>query len=222
MMNQFQISDVNHHFDGKSILSAVSLEINTGDIIGLFGRNGTGKSTLLKIVFGVLKANHVSLYFNQQPIDPKKVIEKKLMGYLPQNSFLPQSKKVRDVIPLFFDESEKQDQIFYAPKIGSFDQKKIGHLSLGELRYLEFIILAHLDHPFLLLDEPFSMIEPLYKEAIKDYIRLIKHKKGLLLTDHYFDDVFQVTNKNFLIKEAKLIPICGKEDLLAHQYLNTM
>ncbi|MFY8188230.1 MAG: hypothetical protein ACOVLC_09745 [Flavobacterium sp.] len=107
-------------------------------------------------------------------------------------------------------------------KLDPLIRKKIGHLSLGELRYLEFIILAHLDHPFLLLDEPFSMIEPLYKEAIKDYIRLIKHKKGLLLTDHYFDDVFQVTNKNFLIKEAKLIPICGKEDLLAHQYLNTM
>ena len=222
MKNQLQISDLTHSFDEKYILSAVSLEINTGDIIGIFGRNGTGKSTMLKMIFGVLKAQHISLMINNNKACPNQLITKKLIGYLPQNSFLPQSKKVRDVIPLFFDESEKQDQIFYAPKIGSFDQKKIGHLSLGELRYLEFIILAHLDHPFLLLDEPFSMIEPLYKEAIKEYIRLIKHKKGLLLTDHYFDDVLQVTNKNFLIKEAKLIPICGKEDLLAHQYLKTM
>lgn len=221
MKHQLQISDVTHSFDGRYVLSAVSLEVNTGDIIGIFGRNGSGKSTLLMIIFGVLKAHHFSLDFNQNKIKTQEIITKKLIGYLPQSSFLPKSKKVRDLIPLFFNESEKQDKIFYAPRIATFDHKKIGHLSLGELRYLEFLILANLDHPFLLLDEPFSMIEPLYKEAIKEQIHIIKSKKGIVLTDHYFEDVLEITNKNYLLKNAKLLVVDGKNDLLEHNYLNS-
>jgi ABC-type multidrug transport system ATPase subunit len=222
MINQLKIHDTTHSFDGKYILSAISLELLTGEVIGIFGRNGSGKSTLLKIIFGIIKAHHFSIEMNQNKLNPKEVIEKKLIGYLPQDSFLPKSKKVRDVISLFFKNSVKQDQIFYAPRVNNFEHKKIGYLSLGELRYLEFLILANLDHPFLLLDEPFSMIEPLYKEAIKERIRLIQPQKGIILTDHYYDDVLDISTKKYLIKSAQLIEVKHKEDLYEHNYLNSI
>lgn len=65
---------------------------------------------------------------------------------------------VRDIIPVFFEDGEDQDKIFYAPLVGDFEKRKIGELSMGERRYFELLLISNLDHPFLMLDEPFSMI----------------------------------------------------------------
>jgi ABC-type lipopolysaccharide export system ATPase subunit len=140
---------------------------------------------------------------------------------LPQDTFLPKEQKVRDVIPLFFPKGADQEKIFYAPKVSSFETVKVGKLSMGELRYLELLILAHLNHPFLMLDEPFSMIEPLYKDVIKNLLLKIKETKGIILTDHYYEDVLQITTKNFVIKDTEMIEIHSKSDLVQYEYLSS-
>lgn len=123
---------------------------------------------------------------------------------------------------MFFANGEDQDKIFYAPKISSFEAVKAGALSQGQLRYLEILILGNLDHPFILLDEPFSMIEPIYKSFIKTFLMKLKLKKGIILTDHYYQDVLEITEKNFIIKNAKKFKIKSKDDLLEHNYLKSV
>lgn len=125
-------------------------------------------------MFGVQEADTLELEVNSQIFLPKAIIPSKKVAYLPQHSFLPKGKKVRNLIPLFFNEGEKQDKIFYMPKVTSFERVKIGELSLGQLRYLELLIMSNLGHDYLLLDEPFSMIEPIYKEVIKELLLNLK------------------------------------------------
>lgn len=218
-MNTLEVNNVTKSFGKHYVLSATGFSCNTGEIVGLFGRNGSGKSTLLKLLFGTLKANAINIKYNNEPLSPKSVITSGKIGYLPQDPFLPKGLKVRSIIPMFYPTSNDQDLIFQAPFVDRFDSKKIGQLSLGQLRYLEVLLVGNLEHPFLLLDEPFSMIEPLYKEAIKTLLKKLTFYKGIIVTDHYYKDVLDITHRNYLLKDSKLIVITKEEDLIALEYL---
>src|SRR5690606_22222431 len=182
-MHQLAITQLTKSFGSKTILNNISLECSTGDIVGIFGRNGSGKSTLLKILFGTLKANAITITINGIDLPVKEVIPQGKIAYLPQDPFLPKSIKVRDVIPLYFEDGNKQDKLFYRQEIHRLANRVVGTLSMGEVRYLELLLVSHLNHPFLMLDEPFSMVEPLYKEKIKVLLLELKAKKGIILTD---------------------------------------
>jgi ABC-type multidrug transport system ATPase subunit len=217
-MNKLRVNCVKKSFGKRHILTDISFECRTGEIMGVFGRNGSGKSTLLKILFGTIQADAVQVFINEKAIEVGKVIVNKQMAYLPQEGFLPKDMKVREVIPLLFNDGCAQNKIFYAPRIAVLDKKKVGTLSHGELRYLEILLIAHLEHPFLLMDEPFSMIEPLYKDIIKELLLSLKEKKGIIITDHYYTDVLQIADKNLYIKNGISYEIAGKEDLAKHGY----
>jgi len=219
MKHMLQLYSAQKSFGSKKVLLDVSLGLSKGEILGLFGPNGSGKSTLLKILFGTLKADAIDLRINEQPISPESVIPEQYIGYLPQDSFLPKRLKVRDIIPLFFEHGDDQDAIFRAPFVEKITAQVAGTLSMGELRYLELLLIANLDHPFLLLDEPFSMIEPLYKEKIKEFLFVLKEKKGILLTDHYYQDVLEVSDRNMVLKDGVSYPAAKEQDLINLGYL---
>lgn len=218
-MSSLKVFGVNKSFGNNIVLQDISFECNTGEILGIFGKNGSGKSTLLKIIYGTLKADTIQLQIDSEKIKPENIISSKMIGYLPQDPFLPKGMKVRDVIPLFFKDGEKQDKIFYSPRVVKFENQKIVNLSMGELRYLELLLIGNLDHPFLMLDEPFSMIEPLFKDLIKNFLNNLKKEKGIIITDHYYVDVLNITNRNFLIKDGMKIEIKNLEDLKKYGYL---
>lgn len=201
------------------MLSKVSFRLETGDILGIFGSNGSGKSTLLQLLFGILKADTIDLRWNGNKVIPSHLIKEQLLGYLPQHPFLPKNTKVRDIIPIYHDSEEKQDAVFYHPGVAKITHKKTGQLSQGERKYFEAVLLGHLDHPFLLLDEPFSMLEPLQTEAIKEFLLQLKKTKGLIVTDHYYNDVLDITTQNLVIKEAHSFEVKGADDLRKFEYL---
>ena len=219
MKKVLHIQNARKSFGKKEVLKNVSLTLAQGEIISLFGRNGSGKSTLLKMLFGTLKADSISLQIDGKNIHPKEIIPKRHIGYLPQDHFLPNHLKVRDVIPLFHTDGDDQDLIFRAPFIEKVATRKVGTLSLGELRYLELLLVAHLDHPFLLLDEPFSMIEPLYKQVIKEFLFSLKAKKGILLTDHYYRDVLDISDRNLVLVDGTTQIARDVEDLKRLGYI---
>ncbi|GGX30168.1 ATP-binding cassette domain-containing protein [Aquimarina muelleri] len=220
-MDVLEITNLNKSYGKKILLKNINLQCKVGEIIGAFGRNGTGKSTLLKLIFGTVKADSIHIKINSKTIFPNDIISSKKIAYLPQDTFLPKEQKVREIIPLFFPNGEDQDKIFYSPQVSSFEKTKVGKLSLGQLRYLELLIIGNLSHTFLMLDEPFSMIEPIYKDVIKDLLLKLKKSKGIILTDHYYNDVFEITNKNFIIRDAKKIEIVDKADLIKYEYLKS-
>ena len=220
-MDLLKVTDVNKSYGKKAILKNINLDCKVGEIIGIFGRNGTGKSTLLKLIFGTVKADSILIKINSEIISQKAIIPSKRIGYLPQDTFLPKERKVREIIPFFFPKGDDQDKVFYSPQVSSFEKIKIGKLSLGQLRYLELLIIGNLNHQFLMLDEPFSMIEPIYKDVIKSLLLKLKKSKGIILTDHYYNDVLEITDENFVIKDSEIIKVADKSDLVKYEYLRS-
>ena len=218
-MSGLQVSKLSKSFGKRQILNEVSFSLKTGEIFGLFGRNGSGKSTLLKCMMGTLKADAIEMRIEGEEVNPSEVIPRQIIGFLPQDTFLPKEMKVRNVIPLIFPKGEDQDKIFYSPGVAAFDGKIVGKLSAGQLKYLEILLLAHMPHPYLLLDEPFSMVEPKSIEVVKELLLSLKATKGLLITDHYYKDVLDVSGSNLVLKRAKAFEVESEHDLAAHEYL---
>ncbi|QIE58161.1 ATP-binding cassette domain-containing protein [Rasiella rasia] len=218
-MDRLHLHSVVKSFGNKKVLQGAALELTKGSVLGLFGRNGSGKSTLLQLLYGSLKADNISISIDDKKILPSEIIPKQLIGYCPQHSFLPKNLKVRDVIPLFHPSEEKQDMVFYDSHIATMTHKRVGNLSLGELKYFEVILLGHLPHPFLLLDEPFSMVEPLHKESLKHFLNAKQEEKGILITDHYYHDVLSISNENTVLKDGMLHKVATTADLQKFEYL---
>ena len=219
MKNKLDISQLSKQFGNKPILKDIQLTLRQGEITGLLGANGSGKSTLLQAVFGTLKPSALTLKINDAVIAPRQIINQQKIAYLPQQSFLPNTIKVRAIIPHFYKEGHLQDQIFNARYMATLANRKIGTLSLGEKRYLEVVLIAHLNHPFLMLDEPFSMIEPRYIDAIKNTLNELKWYKGILITDHYYKDVLAITDHNFVLKNGSIFRVQNVTDLKAYGYI---
>jgi len=219
MVSVLAAHSVTHSFGKKEVLQDISFRCETGDVLGIFGRNGSGKSTLLKILFGLLKANSFNVTLNDIALNPSEVIKDQSIGYLPQYHFMPKWPRVRDIIPIYHQSEEKQDLVFYDPGVANIASKRIGELSLGELKYFECILIASKDHPFLLLDEPFSMLDPLQKEGLKFFLKKVQPKKGIIITDHYYADVLEMSTKNLVISAGRSTLISGAADLIQLNYL---
>ncbi|WP_339701562.1 ATP-binding cassette domain-containing protein [uncultured Marixanthomonas sp.] len=219
-MATLQVHDVTKSFGKTQVLNGVSFTIETEDIFGIFGRNGSGKSTLLKILFGTLSADSLELEINGTKISPSEVIKKQLIAYLPQHPFLPKIQKVRDIIPMYFQKEKDQDAVFYHPFIATLTHKKAGELSHGERKFFETILISHLPHPFLMLDEPFSMLEPFQTKALKEFLLKISETKSIIITDHYYTDVLDITTKNIVLRNGESIAINSIEDLKKNEYLS--
>lgn len=218
-MARLHLHNASKSFGKKKLLDDISFQLATGEILGLFGKNGSGKSTLLKMIFGTEKADAINLSISDQVIKPSEVIKEKEIAYLPQISMLPRHLKVREIIPIYFSEEEKQDSLFYDPLLAKITARRISELSMGEVRYLEILLVGNLNHPFVLLDEPFYMIDPLYRIEIQKILKKLQSKKAILITDHYYSDVLSVTTKNLLLKEGKIYSISNTQDLENLEYL---
>lgn len=214
-----QVYNAQKSFGKKEILKRVSFSVETDEILGIFGRNGCGKSTLLKILFGTVSSDLLDLEIDRKKINASQIIPKQLIGYVPQHPFLPKSLKVRDVILTCYQDEKQQDTVFYNPGVAKLTHKRVGELSLGELKYFEVILMGAGLHPFLLLDEPFSMVDPMMKDDMKTFFSEIKREKGIIITDHYYDDVLQTTSKNIVIKDGVSNKITTHEDLKRFEYL---
>lgn len=218
-MSLLEVMEVNKTFGKKQILNRVSFSCKTGEIIGLFGRNGSGKSTLLKGIMGTMSMDSIVIYINGEKIETSEIFPNRMIGFLPQDSFLPKEMKVRDIIPLMFPAGEEQDKIFHSAGVADFDSKRVGKLSAGQLKYLELLLLAQLPQPFLFLDEPLSMLEPMYIEKAKKVLLSLKSTKGLVVTDHYYKDILEIADRSLVLKDGNAFVVKNEQDLARHEYI---
>jgi ABC-type multidrug transport system ATPase subunit len=219
MAHRLQVNSIWHNFGNRNIFSDTSIECNTGEVIGILGRNGTGKSTLFKILFGTLKPDNITLHVDELLIR-KSASFNNFIGFDPQEIILPKGLKVNDLISIYIRDRYKQDRICSAYGIGNVQNERVRNLSLGQQRYLQFLLVLNLDHHFVLLDEPFSMVEPLYKDLIKKKLTEFKSHKGFIITDHYYLDVLDASDRFCLIKDEKIIPLSKSDDLVRFGYLS--
>lgn len=206
-------------FGRKEVFNNVSFSLERGSILGIFGSNGSGKSTLLKLLFGTLKSGEIRMRIEGNDVSNSEVIKNKLIGYLPQQPFLPVHLKVRDIIPIYHSSQESQDTVFYDQEIARIADRKVNELSHGERKYFEIILLGNLTHPILMLDEPFTMLEPLQIAAVSRFLITLKSTKGIIITDHYYNDVLALSDDNLVIKDGMIFPVESESDLRKYDYL---
>ncbi len=218
MHSTLEIDSVIKSYSFKTILSNVYLKCQTGEVIGVLGRNGCGKSTLLKIIFGTLNADNKTIKIDNKFYD-KPYQSKDLVAYLPQHDFLPEHTSLRRIINAYIKNKEKRKTVINDERVNKHLNKKTKELSGGELRYFEMLLLLNLDSKFILLDEPFSGIEPIYKERIKELIGKYRTKKGFIITDHDYRNIIEVSDKLALIKDGALKNIEKTEQLETYNYL---
>jgi ABC-type multidrug transport system ATPase subunit len=215
--NVLEVDSVQKQYDGKIILSDVYLKCETNDIIGILGRNGSGKSTLLKIIFGIVNADFKFVRIDGEVKSKTNELLHQI-SYLPQENFIPNLFSVKKAIVLSIPKDKLEE--FYADEmIQSILNKKIKHLSGGELRYLEIKLILNNPSKFVLLDEPYNGLSPLMVEKINALITSMSNKKGIIITDHNYENVIKVSTKIVLMKEGKIHHIKDKNELVEKGYL---
>ena len=214
-----EVDSVQKQHDGKIIISDVYLKCETGDIIGILGRNGSGKSTLLKIIFGTVAADFKFVRIDDV-VKKKSSDLLKEISYLPQDNFIPNSFSVIKTIALAIAD-DKVLEFCSDEMIQSLLKKKIKHLSGGEIRYLEIKLVLSNNSKFVLLDEPYNGLSPIMIEKINQLITAMSSLKGILITDHNYQNVIKVSTRLALMKEGKLYHLKDENELVEKGYLKT-
>jgi len=218
MKSILEVDSVMVSFDDRQILGGCYLKCETGDIIGILGRNGCGKSSLLKIIFGTLFTYNKFVRIDQIVYDqPYK--QGNLIAYLPQHDFLPKNISIKKIINIYVGDKNGREKIINDQRLKHHLKKRISELSGGELRYLEIMLLANLDVKFILLDEPFSKVEPLYKEVIAGLIREHSSTKGFIITDHDYNNIITTSDRIILITNGVCKPIVDLIELEQWNYV---
>ncbi len=229
-------------YGDRSVVNDVSFEVNTGEVVGLLGPNGAGKTTTFYMIVGLVKANkgHIFLNVDKNEIQnnsdeynsrieittmPMNERAKIGIGYLPQESSIFRKLSVEDNLKLVLEMNESLNEEQKAQKLEDlleeFGVKKLRKasavaLSGGERRRVEIArALAATPH-FILLDEPFTGIDPIAIGEIKENIYKLAREKGIgvLITDHNPKATLSITDRAYVIFDGK-IKISGKSQDVA-------
>jgi len=218
MPNLLEIDSVIKSFNGRQILTDIYLKCETGEIIGILGRNGTGKSTLLKILFGVLSADNKFIRIDGKVLSQPYKTSNELC-YLPQHDFLPKQLSVKKITKLYLL-ANQVDSFLDDPILKALVNNKTSNISGGELRYLEIKLLLNIDCKFILLDEPFNGVSPLMIDSLKGLIIEKSKMKGIILTDHDYRNVLDVATRYCLFFDGGVKEIKDKTELVKWGYLS--
>ncbi|TSJ37318.1 ATP-binding cassette domain-containing protein [Mucilaginibacter corticis] len=211
-----KIDSVQLAFNERKILQDIYLECKQGEVVGLLGRNGSGKSSLLKIVFGTLRSSfkHVSIdgNFIQHGYLQSRI------AYLPQHNYLPRGIKISRLANILIDEIYWNDfsnlSIYQDHR-----HKNAEQLSGGELRQFEMLMILYSKADFILLDEPFTHVTPVQADYFKGVIEKVAQTKGIIITDHQYQDVLDISDRIILLKDGCTKPIKNIDDLITHNYI---
>jgi len=212
-----EISGIQKKFSGKLVLSDIYLKIETGEIIGLLGHNGSGKSTLLKIVSCNLTASDKSIFIDYVSKNNSSDLVDEI-SYMSQDQFVPNHLSVLRTIELSI--AKQKLNLFYEDDfLKPLLRQKIKNLSYGELRYLQVKLVLFNSSKFILLDEPFSGLSPKMIEMIVQLIKENSQEKGIIITDHQYENVMKISTGLLLLKGGKLHKINEKAELVKNGYI---
>ncbi|MDT0293148.1 ATP-binding cassette domain-containing protein [Mesonia ostreae] len=211
-----EVDNIELSYDGKLILDAVYLKAETGKITGILGRNGSGKTSLLSIIYGITSPKYKLIRVDGLPIT-KKMYKTGLIAYLPQFSYLPTHMTLKKAFYLY--EISWKDFVAKFPSFEALKNYIKAEISGGELRLVETYLILLSEAKILLLDEPFSNLSPLYIDQLKAILFTVKKEKVILLTDHFYTDVLDAADEIYLCKNRKLKGIKNQQELIENGYL---
>jgi len=216
------IEDIVKDYNSKNVINNISMSINPGEIIGLLGPNGAGKTTLFYIIMGLIRPNSGQIKLDGHDITKLAMYSRARLGisYLPQEPSIFRGMNVRDNINCVLEITEKNKklrkiklekliEIFGLEKIQKSSARVI---SGGERRRVEIARSIATQPKYILMDEPFSGVDPIAIEEIKKIIKSLSDNNiGIIITDHNVRDTLSLIDRAYLIYEGRIL-ISGSSD----------
>jgi lipopolysaccharide export system ATP-binding protein len=214
-MQKLQAVDLSKSYRGRKVVDDVELEIGQGEVVGLLGPNGAGKTTTFYILVGLARPDSGRVLLNDEEITdlPMYLRARSGISYLPQEpSVFRQLTSeenllaVLETLPLTPEQQrDRLEELLAQMGLETVRTSKAYTLSGGERRRLEIARSLTLQPSFILLDEPFSGIDPLTVKDLQELIRdLAKSGIGVLITDHNVRETLSVTDRAYILKSGKI------------------
>jgi len=217
-------------YNKDKVVDEVNLTVNRGEIVGLLGPNGAGKTTTFYMVVGLIKPNQGTVYLDEKDLTPLSMYQRARagIGYLSQEASIFRKMTVRENLLAILEVQEhlSNDQIedraeelmeeFHISDIAD----RLGYkLSGGERRRVEIARSLTTDPSFILLDEPFSGVDPIAVNDIQNIINYLKNKGiGVLVTDHSVRETLSITDRAYIMHKGKIL-LSGSSEEVAESEL---
>ena len=212
-------------YGGRRVVDGLSIHVGRSEVVGILGPNGAGKTTSFYMIVGISQADDGQIFFDQTDITDKPIHERCRLGigYLAQEPSIFRKLTVQEnimavleTLPISPRERRKRLQALLEElNIAHLAKSKAFTLSGGERRRLEITRALVTNPSFLLLDEPFSGIDPIVVADAQEIIKDLKRKGlGILLTDHNVRETLTITDRAYLIADGKTLISGTADDLI--------
>jgi len=211
-MNILEVNDLQKTFASQIAVDKISLQLGQGSIFGLLGPNGAGKTTLIRMITGIFYPDEGSILFKGRPFDPVKDIAE--IGYMPEERGLYKKMKIGEqaIYLAQLKGLSKQDAIrgvkewFIRFEMQSWWNKKVEDLSKGMQQKLQFVITVLHKPALIILDEPFSGLDPVNSNLIKDEIyALARQGASIIFSTHRMEQVEEICDHIILVNKGQKI-----------------
>lgn len=215
-MHLLEVKGLSKSYDGKEVVRDVDLLVKRGEIVGLLGPNGAGKTTTFYMIVGIIPPNRGRIIFDNNDITDLAIHERARfgIGYLSQEPSIFRKLSVEEnimaileTLPISRAERQRRlTELLEELNIAHLATHKAFTLSGGERRRLEITRALVTNPSFILLDEPFSGIDPIVVNEAQEIIKELKAKGlGILLTDHNVRETLSITDRAYLIAEGRIL-----------------
>lgn len=216
------------HYNKRTVVNDVSLNLEQGEIVGLLGPNGAGKTTTFYMITGMIKAASGEIYLDNEEISDLPMYKRARLGigYLPQEASIFKKmtvfENIYSVLEFMEMESpEREDKTRKLLKdfgIYHISENKGYSLSGGERRRTEIARAIATDPKFILLDEPFAGIDPI---AVEDLMKMVAKLKdrgiGVLITDHNVHETLSIVDRAYILIEGKIFRQGSSDELASDE-----
>lgn len=213
--NKLEAKNLQKTYGDKLVVKDLSMEVNCGEVVGLLGPNGAGKTTSFYMIMGLIKADKGKIRMNGMTITAIPMYQRARMGigYLPQETSIFRGMTVEENIYSILEVSESDKKVRVRRLKNLLEEFSINHirkspalaLSGGERRRVEIARALAADPQFILLDEPFTGIDPIAIQDIQEQIkRLTQRGIGILITDHNPKATLNITNRANIIFDGQI------------------
>lgn len=227
-MSGLTADDLRKSYSGRLVVGGVSIHVEPGEVVGLLGPNGAGKTTSFYMIVGLIRPDSGKVIIDDKEITHLPIYARARLGigYLPQEASVFRNLTVRENIDLVWEETGKRKQAKTLTD-ALLEQFKITHiadtkgyaLSGGERRRVEIARALTMKPKFILLDEPFSGIDPIAVADIQSMIHELKAQGyGILITDHNVRETLSITDRTYLIHDG-IIFLAGTPEEVADNEL---
>ena len=211
-------------YGSRAVVHRLTLTIEPGRITGLLGPNGAGKTTTFYLLIGFIAADGGSVFLDETEISSLPFYERarRGIGYLPQEPSVFTRATVRENLDLALEWSRlvanrdsRREELLEEFKLSALRDQRAGTLSSGERRRLEIARTLAASPRYVLLDEPFSGIDPISIADLQTEIRSLKERGiGVIVTDHNVRDTLSIIDAGYLIDQGELIAEGTPADIL--------